>query len=283
MSLSREQVDALLTPLDGRRVKVIDGQSHLEAWDVRRHLLRVFGWGGWDFSVVSCDCILERSVWTSEKPDETHKGRHTVAYRVIGRLTIKDRDGQIVAVFEDGATGDARNQPTFSDAHDMALKTAMSQALKRCAMNLGDRFGLSLYNKRNDGSAVVGRTVAHEHDELQAAIDEAVEQEQEPVRQGAEGKPASTPPIVGEGGEGASNPPVDPPAPASDPLAESVEIIDAIQADLPAAKRKNLRAWAVAYAMPIASDGTVDSIKLTLEQAEQVLEHLTSIQQPVSV
>lgn len=156
MSLHLGQVDALLAPLDPRRVKQVQGNSHLEAWDIRRHLLRVFGWGGWSFEVVSCECILERSKWDE---DATHKGRHTVAYRVIGRLTI--RAGEVVlAVFEDGATGDAQNQPTFADAHDMALKTAMSQALKRCAVNLGDRFGLSLYNK-GGSAAVVGRSVAH--------------------------------------------------------------------------------------------------------------------------
>lgn len=161
MSLLQPQVDALLQPLHRGRVRQLSGNSHLEAWDIRRHLLRVFGWGGWSFEVVSCECILERSVWESEKANETHKGRHTVAYRVIGRLTIRDTEGVTLAVFEDGATGDAQNQPGFADAHDMALKTAMSQALKRCAINLGDRFGLSLYDKGSTG-AVVGRSIAHD-------------------------------------------------------------------------------------------------------------------------
>ena len=164
MSLTSEQVDALLAPLDHRRVRQVQGNSHLEAWDVRRHLLRVFGWGGWDFEVISCDCILERSRW---EDDSTHQGRHTVASRVVGRLTIKDRDGNTLARFEDGATGDAQNQPSYADAHDMALKTAMSQALKRCAVNLGDRYGLSLYN--DGGTApVVGKSLAHTSSEHEA-------------------------------------------------------------------------------------------------------------------
>lgn len=117
----------------------------------------MFGWDGWSFEVISCDCILERSKWDE---DSTHKGRHTVAYRVTGRLSIRDKAGRVLATFEDGATGDAQNQPGFADAHDMALKTAMSQALKRCAVNLGDRFGLSLYNK-GAAVAVVGKSLAH--------------------------------------------------------------------------------------------------------------------------
>ena len=170
-ALSAEQVDALLQPLDPRRVKQANGQSHLEAWDVRRHLIRVFGYGGWSFEVISCDCILERSFW-SEAKNEPFKGRHTVIYRVVGRLTIKDSDGLVLTQFEDGATGDSTNQPTLGDAHDLALKTAMSQALKRCAVNLGDRFGLSLYNKGATG-AVVGKSLAHEAT-TDHQVDEAV-------------------------------------------------------------------------------------------------------------
>lgn len=160
--LTVTQVEALVAPLDAKRVRQKQGQSHLEAWDIRRHLIRVFGWGGWDLTVLSCDCILERSFW-SDKPNEPFKGRHTVAYRVTMRLTIKDVEGNELAHFEDGAVGDSQNQPSLADAHDMALKTAMSQALKRCAINLGDRYGLSLYNKGATG-AVVGKSLAHEHE-----------------------------------------------------------------------------------------------------------------------
>lgn len=210
MSLNGPQVDALLQPLDGKRVRQVQGNSHLEAWDIRRHLLRVFGWGGWAFEIVSCDCILERSVWESEKHNETHKGRHTVAYRVLGRLTIKDPSGVVLAVFEDGATGDAQNQPGFADAHDMALKTAMSQALKRCAINLGDRFGLSLYAKGST-AAVVGKSLAHthstEHDTVEAV--EAGEMDQPKIDGGNDAPHA---PSTETGGER-------PPLPArSDPV-----------------------------------------------------------------
>lgn len=159
MTLTANQVDALTAPLHPGRVRQVKGNAHLEAWDIRRHLLRVFGWGGWDLELLTCDCILERSFW-SDDVKEQFKGRHTVIYRVTARLIIKDVEGNEIAHFDDGATGDSTNQPTLGDAHDMAMKTAMSQALKRCAVNLGDRFGLSLYNKGQTG-AVVGKSLAH--------------------------------------------------------------------------------------------------------------------------
>ncbi|WP_367880534.1 Rad52/Rad22 family DNA repair protein [Salinispora arenicola] len=46
----------------------------------------------------------------------------------------------------------------MGDCHDNAIKTAVSQGLKRCAVNLGDQFGLGLYNG-GGVDAVVVRTV----------------------------------------------------------------------------------------------------------------------------
>jgi len=168
MSLTQGQVDALLAPLHPGRVRQLRGNSHLEAWDIRRHLIRVFGWGGWDFTVLSCEVVSERSQWEEKNP---LKGRHSVVYRVTGRLTIRDPEGTVLAHFDDGATGDSQNQPSLGDAHDQALKTAMSQALKRCAANLGDRFGLSLY-ANGSTEAMVGRSLAHPSKAVEVASED---------------------------------------------------------------------------------------------------------------
>ena len=156
--LSVRQYNGLLRPIDPKRVsKDPKGHAHVEAWDVRRHLIRLFGFGGWDFTVVTCECVSE----VIHQPQEANgKPRYSIVYRVVGRLTIRTEDGAILCVYEDGATGDATNQPSLGDAHDMALKTAMSQALKRCAANLGDQFGLSLYNDGKTEAVVVGSYVA---------------------------------------------------------------------------------------------------------------------------
>lgn len=156
--LTREQYDFLTANLAGSRVAQLKGQVHLEAWDVRRHLIRLFGFGGWDFTVVTCEQVHERGEERQRKNSDEIYTAWTVVYRVVGRLTVKAGDGSVLAVYEDGATGDAVNQPSIGDAHDMALKTAMSQALKRCAVNLGDQFGLSLYNNGST-DAVVNRSL----------------------------------------------------------------------------------------------------------------------------
>lgn len=279
MSLTNEQVEALLEPLHPGRVRQVQGNSHLEAWDIRRHLLRVFGWGGFDIETLECACILERSFW-SEKPTEPFKGRHTVAYRMRLRLIIKDPGGNEVTHFDGAAIGDAQNQPSLADAHDMALKTADSQALKRCAINLGDRYGLSLYNKGQTG-AVVSKTLGNVHKTVHEAIedvhggemDESTVAEEEP-------QPASTGATSPEGEEAPASVAEDPPAPAapSDSLEELQATIKALQEALPKGKQRVLRAWAAAQGMTIAADGLVDVGELDEARANTVLEHLAELQ-----
>ncbi|MFD7068515.1 Rad52/Rad22 family DNA repair protein [Streptomyces sp. NPDC059913] len=145
VDLTPDQVTTLFAPINPSRVQNLRGQSHLEAWDVRRWLNRVFGFGGWSDETLELAPVAQM---------EINPGRWTVVYRAQVRLTVKTTDGRVLTAYDDAAMGDSRNQPSLGDAHDQAMKTALSQALKRCAHNLGDAFGLSLYN---DGSrAAVG-------------------------------------------------------------------------------------------------------------------------------
>lgn len=130
------------------------GFSHMEAWDIKRHLLRVFGFGGYNTENRELTVVREIEIPAGSK------SRWTVVYRAQVRLTVKDVHGREIGHWDGEAIGDAQNQPSLGDAHDLALKSAASQALKRAATNLGDQFGLSLYN---DGSlaAVVGYSAAH--------------------------------------------------------------------------------------------------------------------------
>ncbi|MBG0560700.1 Rad52/Rad22 family DNA repair protein [Actinoplanes aureus] len=155
LQLTAEQHAKLLEELPQFRVRELRGQSHLEAWDVRRTLIRIFGFGGFDIETKKKEVVAQ-----IEHPPTNPGGRSrwSVVYTAEIRLTIKNPDGSVGAVYEDGASGDSQNQPSLGDAHDQALKTALSQGLKRCAVNLGDQFGLSLYNGGKT-KAVVNRTL----------------------------------------------------------------------------------------------------------------------------
>ena len=175
--LTADQLEMLLRGLSELRVREHKGQSHIEAWDVRKWLTRIFGFGGWSDEILECTLVHEVMwPWTDQKTGDPVPGKHrcTAVYRVQMRLTVKDVHGNVIGSWDDVATGEAVNQASVGDAHDLAVKAAASQALKRCAVNLGDQFGLSLYNKGSLGPTVI-RTLGHPG--LTAPVDEAVQDE----------------------------------------------------------------------------------------------------------
>lgn len=197
--LTEQQVAFLLQPISEKRVRHLRGMSHLEAWDVRRQLIRIFGFEGFTVETVSLDLVHENgnpNYRKKNKAGEEYGPTYTawtIVYRAQVRLTVKATDGRPLAVFEDAAAGDAVNQPSVGDAHDLAMKTALSQALKRCAVNLGDQFGLSLYNDGSQ-SAVVMRSLAYMGEPVKDSEDAPVSGEPTPQGTNTEPEPDPTPP-----------------------------------------------------------------------------------------
>ena len=150
--LSLAQVGILMQPIRGARVanRQQGGKtlSYLEAYDVRAHLIRVFGFGGFDAEVLDYDLVFVR--------DYENEGRamQEIAYKARVQLTIRDRQGQAVSRYTECAVGSASGGSGFGDLHDNALKTAVSDALKRCAINLGSQFGLGLYDQGSRAEVV---------------------------------------------------------------------------------------------------------------------------------
>jgi len=142
--MNRAQYEQLLKPLNEKRV-ARRGQagrqlSYLEAWDVKAHLIRIFGFGGWNWDVISADVAFE----------DSRDSKWNVGYKVIGILSVPTLDCH----YTEAAIGSA-TLPQRGEAHDMAIKTAESDALKRAAINLGTQFGLSLYNNGSLQDVVV--------------------------------------------------------------------------------------------------------------------------------
>lgn len=193
--LTEQQVGFLLQPISNNRVRNLRGMSHLEAWDVRRQLIRIFGFEGFTVETLSLELVHERGDQRKKKNSSETYTAWTIVYRAQVRLTVKDKDGRPIVSFEDAAAGDAVNQPSVGDAHDLAMKTALSQALKRCAVNLGDQFGLSLYN---DGSrdGVVMRSLAYMGEPVKESEDTPVGSEPTPQGQTSGADPDPTPPAT---------------------------------------------------------------------------------------
>lgn len=135
--MNRKQYEQLLKPLNPVRVSQREQAgrkfTYLEAWDVKAHLIRIFGFGGWNWTVNTAELAFE---------DKNEKGYWNVGYKVVGTLTIPCLE---FCSYTEAAVGSA-TLGQRGDAHDMAIKSAESDALKRAAINLGTQFGLSLYN-----------------------------------------------------------------------------------------------------------------------------------------
>ena len=148
--LTKAQHEQLLKPLNDSRVakrqQAGRSLSYLEAWDVKAHLIRIFGFGGWSADVLAADLAFE---------EKNEKGQWNVGYKVTLRLAVAG------ATYTESAVGSA-SLPQRGEAHDMAVKTAESDALKRAAINLGTQFGLSLYNNGSLRDVVIQTLVGPE-------------------------------------------------------------------------------------------------------------------------
>jgi hypothetical protein len=153
--LTPQQVEQLLQPINPRRVSVLDGLSHVEAYEIRAHLNRIFGFGLWSEELLELVELFALPTETKNK-----KPAINVAYRATVRLTVRTADGTVLGPYTEAAVGGSI-MPDFkrADAYDMAIKTAESQALKRCAVNLGDQFGLSLYRNGSKDAVVIATLV----------------------------------------------------------------------------------------------------------------------------
>lgn len=189
MPLNQKQIEQLLRPVHPRRVqRDRTGNSHLAGYDVSAHLTRIFGFGGWEKHIRSLDLVSE---------DSKTEGSRTgwwVTYRCLMTLDVKDPAGVVIWSGDDGATGSASNLPSRGDAHDFAVKNAITYALKRCAKDLGDQFGLSLYNK-GSMDALVGRTLAmgEGSGDVESAIPGELHPDADDTPPGEEGTPAAGP------------------------------------------------------------------------------------------
>ena len=139
------QLQALTAPLNPSRVsrRSQGGRSlsYVEAWDIKATLIRVFGFGGFSAEVTDTQIVqLERDVPKS--------GGGTTNFRVTAMCTLRLTIHQTGAVYSESAAA-SQAGADIGEVTDFAIKTAESDALKRCAINLGTHFGLSLYN---DGS-----------------------------------------------------------------------------------------------------------------------------------
>lgn len=143
-TLTDEQLGALNEGLDPRRVRQKPGsnKSYLATHDVVRTANRIFGFGRWGHRVVQLALIGSYEV----KNGKGEEGWYT-GYSCIVELTVKGCPPVSGVGYGDAFEKQWSARVT---THELAVKEAESDALKRALKNFGDQFGLILYAKPDE-------------------------------------------------------------------------------------------------------------------------------------
>lgn len=142
MPFTDKQAKALRSKLAHHHVKTRSSNgstiSYVEGWHVISEANRIFGFDCWDRSTLSPKCISTT----------LQQGQTVCFYSTRVRITVRAGDGIIVR--EGIGTGTGRS-PSPDAAHEIALKSAETDATKRALATFGNPFGLALYDKEQSG------------------------------------------------------------------------------------------------------------------------------------
>jgi Rad52/22 family double-strand break repair protein len=142
MAFSDQQSRALKAKLDAQHVKTrkADGSTlhYIEGWHAIAEANRIFGYDAWDRRTLATRCV-----WTG-----TSEQHYLAAY--TAKVRIRVRAGEVNVVREGSGSGEGK-APTPGQAHDIALKSAETDATKRALATFGNPFGLALYDREQAG------------------------------------------------------------------------------------------------------------------------------------
>lgn len=139
-NLNDTQIEQLKQPLDPKKVKHRQGGggkelSYLRGTDVIDRANEIFGFGGWGYDLISNELV-----------NVVGENGEVVGGYYAARLKLQVYG--CVPITDEGVCPiqESRNPRAKVDAHDMARKGAITDAMKRAFRCFGDQFGNSLYD-----------------------------------------------------------------------------------------------------------------------------------------
>lgn len=121
--------------------------SYLEGWYVIDRLNKIVGQGNWGYEIKELKNVFV---------GQDNKQRHTTSYIAQVSFWAKLKPTQTAeghfnysgeARFDEVGYGDGLDATSAGKAHELAVKEAVTDGLKRAAKNLGPSTGLALYDK----------------------------------------------------------------------------------------------------------------------------------------
>ena len=113
--------------------------SYIEGWHTIAEANRIFGFDGWDRITLPHQLLHER---------KGANGHTECAYLARVRIVVR---AQAHVVVREGSGFGSASRLDPGEAHDIALKSAETDATKRALATFGNRFGLALYDKDQAG------------------------------------------------------------------------------------------------------------------------------------
>jgi DNA recombination protein Rad52 len=145
MGFSAKQVQALRRNLDQRHVRSRQANgrelSYIEGWHAISEANRIFGFDGWSRETIDTKCVLTRE----------NRGSFLAVY--VARVRITVHSGRSTTIREGHGTGEGRGSSP-GEVHDIALKSAETDATKRALATFGKPFGLALYGNGKSGPVI---------------------------------------------------------------------------------------------------------------------------------
>jgi Rad52/22 family double-strand break repair protein len=166
MGFSTKQVQALKRNLGRQHVRVRQANgrnlSYIEGWHAVAEANRIFGFDAWSRETIESRCVLARE----------SRGSFLAVYVAKVRITV--HAGHSTTVREGHGTGEGRGLSP-GEVHDIALKSAETDATKRALATFGKPFGLALYGNGKTTSRVNGvvsrpESAALDHRDRQASL-----------------------------------------------------------------------------------------------------------------
>ena len=142
MSFSDTQIKYLSAKLSDKyvRTRSHDGMtlSYIEGWHAIAEANRIFGFDGWNRETQDIRCVWEGS----------QESKVSCCYRAHVRISVRAGDLDII---REGAGFGSGKSVSPADAHELAIKAAETDAMKRALSTFGNPFGLALYDKNQAG------------------------------------------------------------------------------------------------------------------------------------
>jgi len=115
--------------------------DYLSNFDVKKSLNDILGIGMWAYEIKDLTCVHNGVI-----KDRFNKDIYSTSYVAKVRAVFQLGSGCLTE-FIDVGFGNGTDKADPGKPHELASKEAVSDALKRCACNLGMRLGLALYDK----------------------------------------------------------------------------------------------------------------------------------------